>query len=222
LNTYGSAGKEKIINSAKEFVYAEQGGDSSGHDWWHVHRVTELAKTIAEKEGANIFICELAALLHDVADEKLNKDEETGINKVKLWLKDNGVDDVTAADILEIITTMSFKGGTQKKEMNTLEGKIVQDADRLDAMGAIGIARVMCYAGFKGRPIHHPDMKPRDNLTLEEYRSGKDTAIMHFYEKLLKLKDTMNTNMGKELAEGRHLFLETYLEQFYAEWDAKR
>ncbi|TCP29059.1 uncharacterized protein EV207_11395 [Scopulibacillus darangshiensis] len=214
--------KEHIIKAAREFVYAELGGDSSGHDWWHVHRVTEMAKTIARKENVNVFVCELAALLHDVADEKLNQDEETGVNKVKTWMDDHEVDEVSAAHILEIITTMSFKGGTQKKEMSTLEGKIVQDADRLDAIGAIGISRVMCYAGFKGRPIHDPDMKPRENLTLEEYRSGKDTAIMHFYEKLLKLKSTMNTHTAKELAVGRHQFLETYLEQFYAEWDAKK
>ncbi|OEH92396.1 phosphohydrolase [Bacillus solimangrovi] len=200
----------------------ELGGDTSGHDWWHVHRVTEMAKTIAAKENADIFICELAALLHDVADEKLNQDEITGVNKVKNWLDENGVDDKSTKHVLEIITTISFKGGTQKKKMSTLEGQVVQDADRLDAMGAIGISRVMCYSGFKGRPIHHPDMKPRDNLTLEEYRSGNDTAIMHFYEKLLKLKDSMNTNVGRDLANGRHEFLETYLEQFYAEWDATR
>ncbi|MCS6595232.1 HD domain-containing protein [Bacillus cereus] len=222
MGTNLNISKEEIIQAARDFALAELGGDSSGHDWWHVHRVTEMAKTIAKKENANIYVAELAALLHDVADEKLNQDEETGVNKVKNWMSENGIDEESAAHILEIITTMSFKGGTSKKVMSTLEGKIVQDADRLDAMGAMGISRVMCYSGFKGRPIHHPDMKPRENLTLEEYRSGKDTAIMHFYEKLLKLKDTMNTVTGKEMAEGRHAFLETYLDQFYAEWDAKR
>lgn len=222
MTTNVSINKENIIKSAREFVNAELGGDSSGHDWWHVHRVTELAKKIAGIENANIFICELAALLHDIADEKLNQDEATGVNKVKTWMVNNRVDEESATHILEIITTMSFKGGTQKKEMSTLEGKIVQDADRLDAMGAMGISRTFCYSGFKGRLIHHPDMKPRENLTLEEYRSGNDTSIMHFYEKLLKLKDTINTKTAKELAEGRHQFIETFLEQFYEEWDGNR
>lgn len=214
--------EREIIENARAFVLSELGGDSSGHDWWHINRVTELAKRIAEKENANIYICEMAALLHDVADEKLNQDEFVGVHKVENWLQQNGVEETVASEIMEIITTMSFKGGTQKKKMSTLEGQIVQDADRLDATGAMGISRVMCYSGHVGRPIHDPSMKPRENLTLEEYRSGKDTAIMHFYEKLLKLKDTMNTEEGKALANGRHQFLETYLEQFYAEWDGKK
>lgn len=117
---------------------------------------------------------------------------------------------------------MSFKGGNQTAQVSTLEGKIVQDADRLDAMGALGIARVMCYSGHVGRPIHDPNMRPRENLTLEEYRKGNDTAIMHFYEKLLKLKDTMNTDYAIKLAKGRHAFLEMYLEEFYQEWEAKK
>lgn len=218
---YGS-NKEKIMKAAEVFVKDELGDDHSGHDWWHIRRVTEVAKRIAIEEHANVYICELASLLHDVADEKLNKDEETGIKKVTDWLDTNHVDKESAEHVLEIITTMSFKGGTQKKDMSTIEGKIVQDADRLDAIGAVGIARVMCYSGAKGRPIHDPDMQPRENLTLKDYRSGNDTAIMHFYEKLLKLKDKMNTTTGKRLAEGRHQFLELYLEQFYAEWDGVR
>ena len=123
--------------------------------------------------------------------------------------------------IVSIITRMSFKNHQEKQELS-LEGKVVQDADRLDAIGAIGIARVMCYSGSTGRPIHKPEMKPRENLTPEEYRNGESTAIMHFYEKLLKLKDLMNTKYGNELAKGRHEFLELYLDQFYAEWDGKR
>ena len=212
----------KILQEARDFVYAELKDEMSGHDWWHIVRVTNNAVEIATQEQADVFICELAALLHDIADGKLNENEEVGLQKVEQWLQNHQASDAEIAHVLDIISTMSFKGGHQQKNVSTLEGKIVQDADRLDAIGAIGIARAMAYSGHIGRPIHDPDLQPRENMTLEEYRTGKSSAIMHFYEKLLKLKDLMNTDYAKQLAIGRHHFLEEYLEQFYAEWDAKK
>lgn len=212
----------KILQEARDFVYAELKDEMSGHDWWHIVRVTNNAVEIATHEQADVFICELAALLHDIADGKLNENEEVGLQKVEQWLQNHQASDAEIAHVLDIISTMSFKGGHQQKNVSTLEGQIVQDADRLDAIGAIGIARAMAYSGHIGRPIHDPDLQPRENMTLEEYRAGKSSAIMHFYEKLLKLKDLMNTDYAKQLAIGRHHFLEEYLEQFYAEWDAKK
>ena len=212
----------KILQEARDFVYAELKDEMSGHDWWHIVRVTNNAVEIAIQEQADVFICELAALLHDIADGKLNKNEEVGLQKVEQWLQNHQASDEEIAHVLDIISTMSFEGGHQQKNVSTLEGRIVQDADRLDAIGAIGIARAMAYSGHTGRPIHDPALRPREDMTLEEYRSNKGTAILHFYEKLLKLKDLMNTNYAKQLAMGRHRFLEEYLEQFYAEWDAKK
>ncbi|OFN55012.1 MULTISPECIES: HD domain-containing protein [Streptococcus] len=212
----------KILQEARDFVYAELKDEMSGHDWWHIVRVTNNAVEIAKQEQADAFICELAALLHDIADGKLNENEEVGLQKVEQWLQNHQASDAEIAHVLDIISTMSFKGGHQQKNVSTLEGKIVQDADRLDAIGAIGIARAMAYSGHIGRPIHDPDLQPRENMTLEEYRTGKSSAIMHFYEKLLKLKDMMNTAAAQKMAESRHHFLEEYLDQFYAEWNAKK
>lgn len=207
-----------ILGEAKEFVQAVLGHDHSGHDWFHIQRVARTAIMIAKAEGADLFICELAALLHDIADAKLNPNEEIGLQKVTDWLNSHGVRSEEAQHIIEIISTMSFKGGG-RPPMRTLEGRVVQDADRLDAIGAIGIARVFTYSGAKGRPMHDPAVKPRSRMSEEEYRSGKDTAINHFYEKLLKLKDLMNTDYGRVLAAERHRFMLAYLEQFFAEWD---
>lgn len=214
--------KEQILIDAESFVREALEAESSGHDWWHIERVRKNAKKIAEMENADTYIVELAALLHDIADGKLNATEEEGVARVVEWLDNNDVSLEDKNHVLDIVTKMSFKGGNQSENVSTLEGRIVQDADRLDAMGAMGIARVMVYSGHVGRPVHDPEMKPRENLSLEEYRSGKDTAIMHFYEKLLKVKDTMNTDYARTMAEGRHKYLENYLEQFYAEWDARR
>lgn len=210
--------QKKIIERTKEYVFNELHNDSSGHDWWHIVRVTEIAKEIASIEQANRFVCEMAALLHDIADEKLNASEEVGLKKVQDWLQSMELDPTTIEEIMEIISTLSFKGGGQP-EMKSLEGKVVQDADRLDAIGAIGIARTFAYAGSKGQLIYDPDIKPRDSFTKEEYRNGKSTAINHFYEKLLKLKEGMNTNAAKSIAEERHLFMVKYLQEFFREWE---
>jgi uncharacterized protein len=208
--------KEKIISRAEAYVKKELEKDSSGHDWWHICRVRNLALDIARKEKADKFVTVLSALLHDIADEKLNTSKEAGLQKVSDWLENNQVGETEKSHIKEIISTMSFSAG---KKMTTLEGKIVQDADRLDAIGAIGIARVFSYAGWKGNIMHDPGVKPRDSFTKEEYRSNNNTAVNHFYEKLLKLKDSMNTEYARRLAEERHQFMESYLKQFYKEWD---
>ncbi|TCP54527.1 uncharacterized protein EV586_104146 [Tumebacillus sp. BK434] len=210
-----------IIAAAEQFVKDELGGDSSGHDYWHIYRVWQTAKKIGVEEGADLLVVELAALLHDIADEKLVASEAEGLAKVRSWLVEQGVAEATVEHVMEIISTMSFKGGG-KTGMRTLEGAVVQDADRLDAIGAVGIARVFAYSGAKGQLSHDPHLPPRTDMTAEEYRKGKSTAINHFYEKLLKLKDLMNTAYGKQMAEGRHAVMEAFLEQFYAEWEGKK
>ena len=216
--------QKKIINETEEYVFQLLKDDASGHDWWHIDRVRNSTKSIAQKEKGNIdlFVCEMAALLHDVADGKLNKTEAEGEKKVRNWLSRYSLTEKEIEEIMGIILHMSYKGGTNKVALSSIEGKIVQDADRLDAIGAIGIARTMAYSGSKNRLIHDPAKEARENLTIEEYRSGEDTAIMHFYEKLLKLKDEMNTTVGKQLAEKRHAYMEDYLNEFYAEWDGER
>ncbi|MGO4888038.1 HD domain-containing protein [Anaerobacillus sp. MEB173] len=211
---------DNILGKAELFVKEQLEGDSSGHDWWHIYRVTKLATTIAQKEGANQYICTLAALLHDVADEKLNESEEAGLKKVSNWLMENGVAEEDHDVIMEIIEMISFKGGNQSA-MRTLEGKVVQDADRLDAIGAIGAARTFAYAGWKGQPMYDPEIIPRQKMTKEEYRTGKSTAINHFYEKLFTLKETMNTDYAKQLAEERHRRMEQFVEEFMEEWEGK-
>jgi uncharacterized protein len=213
--------KEDILIRAEAFVKKELGNDSSGHDWWHIYRVAKMARTIAEKEGADLFVCELAALLHDVADEKLNSSKEAGIQKVQQWLENNAVNQEDAADVLEIINTMSYSGG-QNPPVRTLEGKVVQDADRLDAIGAVGISRVFAYSGWKGQAIYDPNIVVRENISKEAYRKEKSTAINHFYEKLLKLKDLMNTAYARQLAEERHQVMEAFLKQFYLEWEVEK
>lgn len=210
--------QKRIVKDAEIWVRAKLEKDSSGHDWWHIDRVVRMARTIAQAEGADSFVCELAALLHDMADEKLNDDPFAAEQELVSWLANCGVSEQEADHIMEIIAMMSFKGGA-RPPMRTKEGQVVQDADRLDAIGAVGISRVFAYSGAKGRPIHDPSLSPRSSMTEEEYRKGRDTAINHFYEKLLKLKALMNTAAGKELAAERHRFMEIYLNQFYAEWD---
>lgn len=210
-----------IIAEAEQFVRNKLAHDFSGHDWWHIDRVRNNAVSLAHKEHADVFLCELTALLHDLTDEKLCDDELQAEQQLKEWLVIQKLPNTFIDKVLEIISTMSFKGGS-RPPMKTLEGKIVQDADRLDAIGAVGISRVFAYSGAKGRPIHDPTVKPREAMTKEEYRSGHDTAINHFYEKLLKLKSLMNTEHGKQMAEHRHTFMEQYLQQFYGEWDGLR
>lgn len=201
--------EDKIIAETEQFVRSLTEGEPSGHDWWHIVRVRQLAVTLAQKEGANLFICQLAALLHDVADKKFNRSLEAGLDKVRYWLDGQNISDGDKEHILAIIATMSYSSQQEGARVPSLEGRVVQDADRLDALGAIGIARVMAYSGYSGRLIYCPD-------------AVEETAIGHFYDKLLRLKDLMTTESAKVLAEERHRFLEHYLEQFYQEWSGER
>lgn len=211
--------QDKLIQQAEQFVKEQLEHNSCGHDYWHIHRVREMAVRIASEEGADRFICEITALLHDIPDEKLNPSKEAGMNKLNNWLDMHIEDQDIKQHIVHIIANMSFSGG-HNPPMDTLEGQVVQDADRLDAIGAIGIGRTFAYGGAKGRLMYDPANKPEEFVSQEEYRKSNGSSINHFYEKLLKLKDLMNTNYAKKLAASRHQFMESFLEQFYAEWDS--
>jgi len=212
--------RERLLSAAEAFAREALAHDSSGHDWSHVARVRRVARTIAAAEGADSFICELAALLHDVADYKIAGDEATGLATVRAWLEAHGSGATTTTRVMEIIATMSFAGG-ERPAMTTLEGQIVQDADRLDAIGAVGVARAFAFGGAKGRAMYDPEQPPRERMSAEQYRAQPAPTINHFYEKLLLLKDRLNTNYAREMAERRHQFMLTFLEEFYAEWDGR-
>jgi len=209
---------QTVISNTIEFVKERLKGDSSGHDWWHIHRVVTLSRKIQASEGGNLFIIELAALLHDVADWKFNNSEQEGIDLISNWLEKQQVEKAVINDVLKIIQNISYKGEGEKNNMISLEGKIVQDADRLDAIGAIGIARTFAFGGYKGNEMHNPDEKPINDMKFDQYKKSNGTTINHFYEKLLLLKDRMNTETGRKMANSRHLFMQQYLERFYKEW----
>jgi len=209
-----------LISKTIAFVKKELQNAEGGHDWFHIERVWRNAKLIAQSENVNLEIVELGALLHDIADSKFhNGDETIGPKKAKEFLESEKVDSATTNHVIAIIENISFKGGKTKRTFSSKELDVVQDADRLDAIGAIGIARTFNYGGFKNREIYNPDIKPDLNMTKEEYKNSTAPTINHFYEKLLLLKDKMNTNTGKKVAEQRHQFMEQYLEQFYNEWE---
>jgi uncharacterized protein len=210
--------KSEILQKTESFVKNLLQKDSTGHDWWHIYRVRSLATNICKNEGGNSFIVELAALLHDVDDWKLIKD--SGLqSKTKTWLQSIKVNNDIIDKVEEIINQVSFKGNGVEDNTPSLEAKIVQDADRLDAIGAIGIARAFAYGGSKNRSLHDPEEKPKEIKTFEEYKLNKSSTINHFYEKLLLLKQRMKTTTGKAIAEERHLFMKKYLKQFYSEWE---
>ena len=215
--------KDIIIEKTKDFVYKKMKGEGSGHDWWHIYRVYNTAVAIAKEEnGADIFIVELAALLHDIADWKFNDGNlNAGAEVTISFLEDLGVDKLVVEQVADIVRNISFKGAGEKSTIKTLEGKIVQDADRLDAIGAVGIARTFAYGGNKNREMYNPDIKPEDHKDFESYKNSNGTTINHFYEKLLLLKDRMNTEAGKRIAAKRHKYMEDFLKEFYAEWDGK-
>ena len=209
---------QTIINKTILFVQDTLKNAEGGHDWWHIHRVWTNAKLIAQTEQADLLVIELAALLHDIADSKFhNGDEEIGPVTAGNYLQSIGIDANTILHVQNIIRYMSFKSGFDKPEFHSAELAIVQDADRLDAIGAIGIARAFSYGGFKGREIYNPEIKPDPNQSKEAYKNSTAPTINHFYEKLLLLKDKMNTETGKQLAQQRHDFMESYLNQFYLE-----
>ena len=197
-------------------------GEGSGHDWWHILRVWSSAKHIAEKEQANRFVVELAALLHDIADWKFNDgDDKAGGKAAKEWLLSLKVDEDIIDQVVNIIDNISFKGADVENKIRTIEGKIVQDADRLDAIGAIGIGRTFSYGGHKGREMYNPETKILMAKNFAEYKLAGQTTINHFYEKLLLLKDRMNTKTAKRMAKGRHKFMERFLKEFFDEWKGK-
>lgn len=217
--------QQTIISKTAEFVEAKFKGEGSGHDWWHMYRVWQLARTLADEEPtANKLVTELGALLHDIADWKFHDDDEAGPKAARQWLESIAVAEDIIAQVEYIVRYSSWKGGTNKHAMKTIEGKIVQDADRLDAIGAIGIARVFAFGGMHDRPLYDPANKIKTYKTVAEAKQGiKDgTSVNHFYEKLLLLKDGMHTDAAKKLAEHRHAVMEQYLEEFYAEWDGQR
>lgn len=216
--------KKSIIESTRKHIKTILSGEASGHDWWHIYRVYNLAKRIGTLEKADMFVVELAALLHDIADWKLHGGDETiGPKKAREWLEKQGVDEHIIQSICDIIVEISFKGAGVQIAPMTIEGQVVQDADRLDAMGAIGIARTFAYGGYKGRVIHNPIAEPVLHQKSEDYKASADTGttINHFYEKLLILKDRVNTNTGKQLAQARHDVMVQFLEEFYKEWDGQ-
>ena len=218
--------KSEILNKTEQYVKETLSGEGSGHDWWHIHRVRNLALTLGKEENADLFIVEMAALLHDIGDPKLHGGDTTVAPRlISSKLQELNVDDEEKRHIMYIIAHMSYSKHLQGKDVEkSREFMVVQDADRLDAIGAIGIARCFAYGGNKGRIMYDPEFKPDVNMTAEEYTKGRkgNHTINHFYEKLLLLKDLMNTETAKRMAEERHLFMENYLQQFYEEWDGKK
>lgn len=218
--------QNEIISKTVSFVKSVLKNAEGGHDWFHIERVWKNAKHIALNEEADLFIVELGALLHDIADSKFhNGDENIGPEKAEEFLKSIGVEDEVVDHIKNIIRNISYKSSLEKnksKRFTSKEMEIIQDADRLDAIGAIGIARTFNYGGFKNREIYNPGINPETNLTKEAYKKSSAPTINHFYEKLLLLKDQMNTVTGKKIAEGRHRYMEEFLEQFYKEWNGER
>lgn len=211
---------EHIIEATVKFVKKELEGAEGGHDWWHIHRVQQRSRLIAQKEKADLLVVELGALLHDIADAKFHDgNEEIGPVKAVAFMQTLNIPADTIKHVENIIRYISFKGGNDVSKFYSPELGIVQDADRLDALGAIGIARAFNYGGFKNRALYDPAIKPQLQMTPEEYKSSTAPTINHFYEKLLLLKDRMNTATGKALAEEKHAFMEIFLEKFYAEWE---
>ncbi len=216
---YDGNTKDKIRDKTEVFVKDLFENEGSGHDWWHIYRVRNLALKLCEKEGGDGFIIEMAALLHDVDDWKLNGGERP--EKARKWMESVDLSEKNIKAILQIIDQVSFKGAGVETKATTIEAEIVQDADRLDAIGAIGIARTFAYGGSKSRLIYHPEIHPEIHSDFEGYKKSTAPTINHFYEKLLLLKDRLNTDTAKGIAITRHTFMEDYLSHFFDEWDNK-
>jgi uncharacterized protein len=214
--------KQQIISNTEAFVKDTLKNAEGGHDWFHILRVWNNAKLIAKNENVDEFIVELSALLHDIADSKFyNGDETIGPKMARSFLEEEQVDNTVIVHVENIISNISYKGGNFEQKFNSPELDVVQDADRLDAIGAVGIARCFNYGGFKNRSLYNPEIAPKLNQTKEEYKNSEAPTINHFYEKLLLLKDKMNTKTGKKIAENRHVYMETFLQQFYKEWNGE-
>ena len=215
-----SDAQQVIIEKTAAFVKATLHNAEGGHDWFHIYRVWKNAIALAKEETADLFVVQLGALLHDIADAKFhNGDESIGPATAGNFLVKEGVDNDVILHVRNIIANISFKGGQHLVEFKSKELDIVQDADRLDAIGAIGIARAFSYGGFKNRRMYDPGVPPILSMDKETYRNSQAPTINHFYEKLLLLKDRMNTAAGQKMAEQRHTFMQQYLDQFYAEWE---
>ena len=213
---------EKLIQNTVNFVKEKLDGAEAGHDWFHIERVWKLSKKIAGTENCNHEVVELAALLHDIADPKFHDgDEELALKISRDFLESENVSEEIIEQVLFIIKNISFKNRHEQPDIFPIELQIVQDADRLDAIGAIGIARTFNFGGFKNNLMYHPEIRPAIGQTKEEYKKSNGTTINHFYEKLLLLKDLMNTEKGKKMAEERHIFMLGFLEQFYREWNVE-
>jgi len=210
------------IQKTERFIESEFRSEGSGHDWFHVDRVRKMALRIGEQEGCDLFIVEMAALLHDLDDWKLKDSESLAGSKTRKWLDNIGLEAEVASHILKITEEVSFKGAGIETPVQSIEAAVVQDADRLDAIGAIGIARTFTYGGHKSRLIYDPSISPVMHDDFQEYKNSTAPTINHFYEKLLLLKDRMNTITARIIAEQRHQFMSDYLSQFYEEWEATR
>jgi uncharacterized protein len=209
-----------LINDTIAFVKQKLQNAEGGHDWFHIERVWKNALLIAKGEDCNIEVVELGALLHDIADSKFHGGDETvGPATARKFLESHQVDENTIVHVVNIIENISYKGGNFEKKFHSKELDIVQDADRLDAIGAIGIARCFNYGGFKNRTLYNPEIAPQMTMSKAEYKNSESPTLNHFYEKLLLLKDRMNTETGKKIAMQRHQFMEDFLSQFYAEWN---
>jgi uncharacterized protein len=215
--------QQKIIDAVEAYIKDRLKNETNGRDWWHVYRVQQMSRRIGEQEQhANMFVVELAALLHDLAHWQLSDGDEThGPYQVEAFLCSLSVQQSTINHILQIIRDTKYKGAANKPQLTSIESKIVYDADKLDSLGAMGIAKTFSYGGSTNRPLHNPGVKPTLHQTFEAYRYGDSTSINHFYEKNLLLKDWMQTKTGKAIAVRRHTFLEQYLQEFYAEWEGK-
>jgi len=214
--------KKQILQNTITFVKETLKNAEGGHDWFHIERVYKNSLLIARSEKVDEFVVSLGALLHDIADSKFhNGDETVGPRVAAEFLQSQQIETNVIEHVVQIINNISFKGGKMARTFSSKELDVVQDADRLDALGAIGIARTFNYGGFKNRAIYNPDIDPALNMTKEEYKNSTAPSINHFYEKLLLLKDKMNTETGKQFAQQRHEFMEEYLKQFYEEWNGE-
>ncbi len=214
--------EEQIISKTIDFVKEKLAGAEGGHDWFHIQRVYKNASLIAKDETVDRFVVSLGALLHDIADSKFyNGDETVGPKIAKEFLEELQVENVVVQHVINIIENISFKGGNVEQKFKSPELDVIQDADRLDAIGAVGIARCFNYGGFKNRALYDPEIAPNLYMSKEEYKNSTAPTINHFYEKLLLLKDRMNTETGKKIALQRHTYMEKFLEQFYKEWEGE-
>jgi uncharacterized protein len=210
----------KLIDKTIAFVKEKLHNAEGGHDWFHIERVYKNSLLIAKNTDCDLTVVQLGALLHDIADSKFhNGDETIGPKTARIFLEAENASEDIIKHVVNIIENISYKGGNFEKKFSSTELDIVQDADRLDAIGAIGIARAFNYGGFKDRALYNPEIAPVTNMTKEEYKKNNAPTINHFYEKLLLLKDKMNTETGKQIAAERHRFMESFLSQFYAEWE---